>query len=221
MTLHDEKKTKEFFAALPEGWTFEANPKGKLGELVFTRPDGVELSVWADTDPCSYYEGLRAELTPAPEPEHSALRVGTEPGPTLSMGASVAGFHSAEVANWQEPAPSAQPKLERDVKPANVPSPCPICSRRYCDHTPDERGQTYGQVMGDEPVPRGLTQLQREWLRRAEEGCSELSAREYLGGLSVLRGLELRGLVAWEFMTGNYRITREGQLALLEDGGTA
>jgi hypothetical protein len=35
-----------------------------------------------------------------------------------------------------------------------VPSPCPICERQLCDHTPAERGQTLAQVMGDEPAPR-------------------------------------------------------------------
>ena len=30
-----------------------------------------------------------------------------------------------------------------------VPSECPICQRRLCDHTCAERGQTYAEMMGD------------------------------------------------------------------------
>lgn len=33
-----------------------------------------------------------------------------------------------------------------------IPTECPICGRRMCDHTPEERGQTFEQMMGDAPV---------------------------------------------------------------------
>lgn len=32
-----------------------------------------------------------------------------------------------------------------------TPSECPVCRRIYCDHTPDERGQTFAEMMGDPP----------------------------------------------------------------------
>lgn len=32
-----------------------------------------------------------------------------------------------------------------------VPSECPVCGRRLCDHSPDERGQTFAEMMGDPP----------------------------------------------------------------------
>jgi hypothetical protein len=30
-----------------------------------------------------------------------------------------------------------------------MPSLCPVCGRVYCDHTPEERGQTYQEMMRD------------------------------------------------------------------------
>lgn len=35
-----------------------------------------------------------------------------------------------------------------------IPPPCPLCSRRMCDHTPLERGQTFEQMMGEAPTPQ-------------------------------------------------------------------
>ena len=32
-----------------------------------------------------------------------------------------------------------------------APTECPVCKRRMCDHTCEERGQTYAEMMGDPP----------------------------------------------------------------------
>jgi len=34
----------------------------------------------------------------------------------------------------------------------SVPSECPVCGRRMCDHTPTQRGQSFAEMMGDVPV---------------------------------------------------------------------
>ncbi len=33
-----------------------------------------------------------------------------------------------------------------------VPSECPVCTRRMCDHTPAQRRQSFEEMMGDVPV---------------------------------------------------------------------
>lgn len=44
---------------------------------------------------------------------------------------------------------------------------CPICERVYCDHTPQERGQTYEEMMADcygltvEEFKKGVNPLEK------------------------------------------------------------
>ena len=48
-----------------------------------------------------------------------------------------------------------------------MPSTCPVCGRFYCDHTPEERGQTYEEMM------REPTEKELELWRRTPESTPE------------------------------------------------
>lgn len=72
-----------------------------------------------------------------------------------------------------------------------IPSECPICERRLCDHTAEERGQTFGQMMGDEPVPPADPtdiDLARSVLARARMSASDRAYLErFMHAVTVLR----------------------------------
>lgn len=44
---------------------------------------------------------------------------------------------------------------------ALYPSPCPVCNRCYCDHTPAERGQTIQEIYRD-ATPEEEARWQKE-----------------------------------------------------------
>ena len=48
-----------------------------------------------------------------------------------------------------------------------MPSTCPVCGRFYCDHTPEERGQTVEEMM------REPTEEEYELWRNHPHGCDE------------------------------------------------
>lgn len=88
------------------------------------------------------------------------------------------------------------------------PTECPICHRVMCDHTPAERGQTYAQMMGDEPlgdvdklinfpaklwerlVARAKSQSGIPILINGEPGTMRYMSPTYLVNVLVKKGLD-------------------------------